>query len=136
MLCLFALQIHIATVSYQYMSSLFYRETHLLRFICCYCTSVYKKCIILLCFIFNYHRNLLISHFFNQFICNIFRGYFLMQTSKSTTSQKLRIPTCSKHLKKELYQGLADSGEGDHNSDLNHLDSVIISKYTTVTNQC
>ena len=35
-----------------------------------------------------------------------------------------------------LYQGSADCCEGDRDSDLNRLDSVILRQYATVTNQC
>ena len=35
-----------------------------------------------------------------------------------------------------LCQGSADRCEGDRDSDLNRLDSVILRQNTTVTNQC
>ena len=41
-----SLTIHIATVSYQYKSSLCYRKVHLIRFISCCCTYIYKKCVL------------------------------------------------------------------------------------------
>ena len=42
---------HIATVIYQYMSSLCYINIHLISFIRCYCTLIYNKYFILLYFI-------------------------------------------------------------------------------------
>ena len=33
------------TVRYKYMSALYYREIHLIRFISCYCTFIYNKCV-------------------------------------------------------------------------------------------
>ena len=113
-----------------------YREIYLLRFIFCYCTSIYKKYVILLCFICDNHRTLLISKLLNQFPCDIFKDNFLLQTSKSTKSQKRLLPTHSKHWKTEPYRGSDDRGEVDCDSDLNRLASVILSQYTTVTNQC
>ena len=49
------------TASYQYMSALCYRGIHLLMFICSDCAFIYKKYVILLCFIINHHQNLLNS---------------------------------------------------------------------------
>ena len=123
-------------VSYQYMSYLFYRKIHLLRFICCYCTSIYNKYIILLFFICNHHKTLLISQVSYKFLCDIYKHNFLLQTSKSTTFQKLRSPPPRKHWKTELYRGSENCGEGDSDSDFNCLASVILRKYAFVTNQC
>ena len=36
----------------------------------------------------------------------------------------------------DLYLGSSNSCEGDHDSDINRLASVILLQYTTVTNQC
>ena len=135
--------IHIATVSYQYIYSLYFREIHLLRFISCYCTSIYKKYVILLCFICNNHKTLLISQISNEFLCDIFKDKFSPQTSKYTTFQKLQLtrhikhwktPTHRKHWKTKIYKGSSDIGEGGYESDSNHLASVILRQYTTVTN--
>ena len=56
-------------MSYQYKSSLFYSWIHLLRFIGFYCTSIYKKYVILLCFIFNHHKTFLISKIIITKLC-------------------------------------------------------------------
>ena len=130
------LTIHISTGSYQYMSSLCDHKIHLLRFIFFYCTLVYNKYVILLCSICNHHKTLLTSQILNQFLSYIFKHNFLMQTSKSTTSQKLWLPTHSKHWNTEPYWGSADCGEGDCESYFNHMVSVFHSKYNNVTNQC
>ena len=61
--------IHIVMVSYQYKSSLCYRDVDLLRFISCYFTLIYNKYAILLCFIGNHHKNLLISQIIIAKIC-------------------------------------------------------------------
>ena len=65
------------TVSYQYMSSVCYREIHLLRFMCSCCNLIYNECINLLCLVINHHTTLLIKKFrINLFVifCNtIFR---------------------------------------------------------------
>ena len=53
--------IHMAPVIYQFMSSLCYLNMHLLRFISFYCTLLYNKYVILLCYIFDHQKNLLIS---------------------------------------------------------------------------
>ena len=128
------------------MTYLFYHEIHLLRFIFCYCTPIYKEYIILFCWFCNHHKNftyitnnhnknLLISQILNQFFCNIFKRNFSLQTSKSTTfqyfwlprrSKHWKTPTHSKHWNEELYRGQADRGEVDRESDLNHLDLVIL----------
>ena len=69
-------------------------------------------------------------------LCHIFKHIVLLQTSKSTTSRKLWLSRHIKNLKKNLYQGSADCGEGDQDSDLNCLDKMIVRKYNNVTNQC
>ena len=51
------LTIYKVTVSYQYMCASFYREIHLLRFINKYCTLIYNKYVIWLCFVINHHKN-------------------------------------------------------------------------------
>ena len=127
------LTIHIATVSYQ---QSFFCKINLMRFICWYCTLVWNKYIILLCFICNHHKTLLISQISNKFLRVILKHIVLLQTTKSTPFQILRLSTHVKHWKTELYLGSADFGEGDQDSDLNSLDSVIIRQYNTVTNQC
>ena len=63
------------TLSYQYIYiyiyALCYREMHLLEFIGCYCTFIYTKYVIQLCFIINHQKNLLMLQMLNQFIYNI-----------------------------------------------------------------
>ena len=49
--------------SYQYFSYYFYCEIHLLRFIFCYCTLIYKKYFNKSCFICN-HKQVCLSHNF------------------------------------------------------------------------
>ena len=58
-----------------------------------------QKFVTLLCFIRNHHKTFLISQISNQFLCNIFKDHFSLQTSKSTTLKKLQCPIRSKHLK-------------------------------------
>ena len=55
-------------VSYQYISDLSYPEIHLLRFILSYCAFIYKKYVILLCFVINHHKSLLITKYLNQLL--------------------------------------------------------------------
>ena len=117
------------------MSYLCYCEIHLLRFICCYCTSIYNKYVVLLCIICNHHKTFLISEILNQFLCNIYKHNYSPHTTISTTSQKLRSPKHSKHWNTELYRWSDDHGEGYHDSYLNRLDSFILTQYTTVTNK-
>ena len=121
-------------VSYQYMPYLFNRKIHLLRLILCYCTSTYKKYIIVSCFICNNFRTFLISQISNQVLRDIFQQNIFLQRSKSNTSQKLWYTIDSKHWNTELYWGSGDCCEGDPNNNLNQLASVIVMQYTTVTN--
>ena len=60
------------TVSYQYMSALGYRGINRIEFIYSYCTFIYNEYVILLCFVINNLKTLLISHISNQFLCDIF----------------------------------------------------------------
>ena len=105
---------------------LFYRKIHLLSFIFCYCTLKDVIKTILLCFIFNHHITFLLSQIFNQFLCDIFRHYFLLQTNKCTTHQKIWSTPHRKHWKMEPYCVSVNCGEGDCDSDTNRLASVII----------
>ena len=118
------------------MSSSWYCIIHVLRFICCCCTLIYKVHLILLCFICNHHKTMLISELLNEFLCDLFEENYLLQTSTSTTFQKCQSPTQSKYWKTEPYRGSDDCGEGHHDSVLNRLTSVILRQYTTLTNQC
>ena len=81
------------------MSSLCYSNIHLLMFISCYCTSIYKKYVMLLGFICNHHKTQLISqiiittlclsHKFRiNYFCDSFKGHFRLQTTESTTFSK------------------------------------------------
>ena len=65
----------------------------------------------LLRLISNHHINLLISQISNQFLCDIFKDIFFLETSKYTTFKKLQSPPHSKHWKTELYQGSDNRGE-------------------------
>ena len=71
-----------------------------------------------------------------KILCDIFKEMFSLQTSKYTTFQKHQYPTHIKHLTTDPYTGLYDNGEEYCESDLNCLASVILRRYTTVTNQC
>ena len=124
-----------ATVSYQYWRYLFYRKIHLLRFIYCYCTLIYVINSISLCFVCNHHRTFIFLQNLNQFLLWYLQTQFVLQINKSTTYQFLSTQH-RKHWKTEPYWGSADCGEGDHNSDINHLGSDNFRKCTTVTNQC
>ena len=92
------------TGSYHCMSALSYHEIHLMRFICSYCTLIYNKYVILLCFIIIHHKTLLISQISNQFLCDIFQDNCLLHTSTSTTRRKLQIPTQRNNWNTGLYQ--------------------------------
>ena len=87
------------TVSYQYIYSSFYRDIHLLRFINCCCTSIYKKYVNLLGFICpslqnsayftnNHNKNLLITQILNQFILWYFQRPFFGADTESTKFSK------------------------------------------------
>ena len=69
---------------YQCCSYLFYREIHLLRFICCNCTLIYDKYVNLLCLICNHQINLILLKILNTFFCDICNHNMLLQTNKST----------------------------------------------------
>ena len=113
-------------VSYQCMSDLCYLEIHLLRFISCYCTSVYNKYFSLLVFICpssqnssylanNHHKTLIIKKNLINSFCDILKGRFLLQTLNLLLFQKLQLyrrskqkktPIQSKHWKTGIYPGL------------------------------
>ena len=73
-------------------------------------------------------------------IMQVYIYFPCINTQRQATAQfnetPLISPPHSKHLKTGIYHGLADHCEGDHDSDLNILASVILSQYSTVTNQC
>ena len=114
------------------MSDLSYHEIHLMRFLKSYCTLIFNKYVILLCFVIIHHKNLLISQMYNQWICDILLHNYLLQTVTSTTPWNLLTPTQRKPWNSGIYQDMNDSCKGDHESDLNCLASVILRKYTTV----
>ena len=60
---------------YQHLYYLYYREINLLRFIFWYCNSIYNKFIILLCFICNHNKTLLISQILNKFLLWYFQTH-------------------------------------------------------------
>ena len=64
------------TVSYQYLSYLFYRDIQLLSFILCYCNLIYNRNVILLCLICNHHITLLFPQILNKFLCEFFQTLF------------------------------------------------------------
>ena len=132
-------------MSYQYMYYLCYCGIHLLMFISCYCTSIYKIYIILLCFICNHHWNFLISQIPNKLLCDIFKHIFWCRQVNLLRSKGFD-RTRTENIKRILHkvdierwipnEGSDDSSEGDRDSDLNHLASVVLRQYTTVTNKC
>ena len=125
--------IYIIKMRFQYMSSSFYREIHLLRFICCYCTLIYKLYVISICFICNHHKTLFISQISNQCLCDIFENYFLLQTSTATTPPKALIIVTHKTLKDGALSGISQSCSGRSWVYLKSPSSVILRQYTTVT---
>ena len=118
------------------MSALSYREIQLLSFICFYCTSIYNKHVNLLCFVINHHNTLFITQISNIFICYILEHNVSLHASTYTTFRNLLSSTQRKHWKTGLYQGSKYCFEGDCDSDLNRLSSVILMQYTTITNNC
>ena len=85
------------TVSYQFMSALRYRNIHLIRFICSYCTLSTTNMSFYYALLLIITKNLLISQISNQFLCNILCHTFLLQTSTYTNSQNHLSSTQSKH---------------------------------------
>ena len=94
--------IHIVMVSYQYISYLCYHKIQLLKFIWLCCTSIYNEYVILLCFICNHQKPLLISHiiitklFLSQkFRINslviVLKVHFTLQTTECATFSKASI---------------------------------------------
>ena len=145
--------IHIVTVSYQCNFYSCYWDIHLLMFISCYCTSIYNKYVILIFFISNLHKAMLISQMIitKPFLYHKFRiNSFVTFSNTIVCCRQLNLPNSKSfdcpyaaniercphrnHWKTELYWGLADCGEVDRDSDLNCLASVILRDYTTVTN--
>ena len=136
----------ITTVSYQYCSYLYYCEIHLRIYIYCYCLFTYVNSILFIMFILNCCVTLLFSKILNMFICGIFdykvfaldkeihNLRFLLSTTTAKT--KFMLPGPSDHWKMELYHGLADSGKGDLDSDINCLDSGNLWQYPNVPSQC
>ena len=121
-------------MSYQYCSYLLYCEIHLMRFIYLYCTSIFFKYVISLCF-FNHHRILLFSQILIQFLCDIFK-HKIPCTQINPQPTNFQSPPYRKHWNSEPYRGLDGCGEGYCDSDINCLDSDNIWQYTTVSNQC
>ena len=124
--------VNIATVSYQYCSYLYYCEIHLCIYILWYCPLTYDNSVIFMML----HFKLLRNFSFLENIESIHLWYFqnttiLQQTNKSITldiwlstkivETKFLLPKTINHLKTEHYQGLADCGEGDIDSDINIL---------------
>ena len=133
-------------MSYQYCSYLYYREIHLRRYICWYCTLIYKKFVILSCFILNCHRTFLFTQISNLLICGIFKHKnftsdkaihnLLCLIINNKFRHQVTVIKPRYHWKTENYQGLDDHGEGDLDSDLNHLDSGNLWQYTNIPSQC
>ena len=147
MCCVYSIRftIHIATVNYQYKSSLCYLNKNLLMFISWYCTFIYKKYVVLSCFIFNRHKTLLVSQiiittlclsqkfriksfviFSNTIFCCIQLNIIPSNSFDCPNSANIERRPHSKRWKTDLYQRLADRGGVYCDSDLNHLSSVIL----------
>ena len=118
--------IYKTTMSYQYMSALWYCKIHLLRFISCYCTLIYTEYDILLCFVMNQHKNLLKLKIKNQLLCFILQHNYSLQSSTSVTFYNIQSKTQSKHFKTRLYKGLPDRCEGYCVYDWGCMDSAIL----------
>ena len=84
---------YIVTVSHRYMSALCYHKIHMMRYICSSCISIDNKYVILLCFVVNHHKTLLISQVLNQFFCD----FFVTPLFAAVPSWKHRSPTQIKH---------------------------------------
>ena len=54
---------------FRYKSSLYNHRMHLLSLISCYCTLIYNNDVVLLCFICNHHKTLLISQIIITKLC-------------------------------------------------------------------
>ena len=123
-------------MSCQYLPYLFYREIHLLRFIFCYCTSIYVINAILLCF-FLIIAELCFSH---KFLINSFVVFssiiFCCKQINPQLSKIFDHPHTENTERWIPIMGSADRGEWDRDSDINHLASDNLWQYTTVTNQC
>ena len=87
---------------FRYKSSLYNHRMHLLSLISCYCTLIYNNDVVLLCFICNHHKTLLISQIIITKIClshkfqiNYFllflKAIFPLQTLNPLPFQKLRL---------------------------------------------
>ena len=97
------------------------------------------------CFISKCHGTLLFSQISNMFICAIFEHIFFSDDKEiyyirfSIINKRYRnqVPVVKPryHWKTEHYKGSNDNFEGYIESDLNHLDSGNIRKYTTLPSQ-
>ena len=69
---------------------------------------------------------------------NLFPLHQHTETINSTIRRKSRYITSThcKNWKTGIYQGSAECCDGDCDSDLNRLASVVLRQYTTVTNHC
>ena len=128
------------------MSSLCYREIHLLRFISCYCTLIYKKYVNLLGFIFpssqnsayltnNYQNNLLITQILNQLLLWYFQRSFFAADTESTTFSKTSnvqmqqtkmTPKQSKYLNTGIYRGSDNCARYYYNRNLLVYDVYLV----------
>ena len=102
-----------ATVSYQNMSDLRYREIHLLRFISFYCTLIYNNYVNLLGFISsssqnsayltnNHHKTFPITQISNQYLlCYLKRSFLAADTESFTVLKYSTVQT--KQTKKESH---------------------------------
>ena len=95
-----------------------------------------KKSIIFIIFYFKPSRNLFSSkcwiYSFVMFLNTMFSCIKIYpQPSRFWSSKKL-----CEHWKTKPYLGSADHDKRYCDSDINHLDSVNLQQYTTVTNQC
>ena len=102
----------------------------------CYFLLIYNDSVIISCFILNCHITYLFSQISNLFICGIFEQtsfaadksihnlWFSIINNKY--SKQVSVITPINHWKMRLYQGSADNCEGDCDSGLNSLASLIL----------
>ena len=114
----------IAMLSIQYWFYLYYCEIHLCRYIIWYCPYAHDYFVICLCFILNYHRNLLFSQRINMCICGIFEHnlfaadkeiyYLWFLIINNQCRNQVPVIRTSYHWNTEQYEGFVDHCEGDH----------------------
>ena len=88
-------------------------------------------------FILNHNVILFFSNILNLLLCNIFEHNVSLHMKKSTTFQSSIIHNIMQPLKYGSLLGVGWLWWGRYwLRDINHIDSVILQKWTNVTNQC